>query len=495
MEPRQTDLTAIDEFLKEYPDSENGAAHNVLVDYHIDDISIKHALEDLVTDKAELDLTKKFLESENVKDTEATELFLTQYPNAKYGPAEYVFEGHTNLFSIEFAFDEIERKHEEYDATILFLKNFRFWSCQQRTSHSLQEISYRACFRPQLPAYFIKAYCAEDSVVYDPFMGRGTTLIEAQLHGCQAIGNDSNPLSKILVAPRLNPPDLYDVRDRISAYNFSDKTEIDDERLLTFFHIDTLKEIYDWRNYFWAKRLAGEFDAVDDWIRMIICNRLTGHSSGFFSVYTLPPNQTASVKSQFRINAKYKQHPTYRDTKALIYKKTKQLLEDDIPCHYRRNDAVLSTASADNTPRIADESVDLVVTSPPFLNTVNYVQDNWMRLWFCDIDVDTSIIWHTGKLDKWTANIADVLVELERIVKLGGRIAFEVGEIRNKTIMLEDSVVKAVGNTGLSVEKVIINDEQFTKTSNIWGIDNNKKGTNSNRIVVLRKDNQCLKYC
>mgnify|MGYP000160800235 CR=1 FL=1 len=42
----------------------------------------------------------------------------------------------------------------------------------------------------------------------------------------------------------------------------------------------------------------GSLDTVDAWIRMVAVNRLTGHSPGFFSVYTLPPNQAASPESQ-----------------------------------------------------------------------------------------------------------------------------------------------------------------------------------------------------
>jgi len=34
---------------------------------------------------------------------------------------------------------------------------------------------------------------------------------------------------------------------------------------------------------------------------------------------------------------------------------------------------------------------------------------------------------------------------------------------------------------------VMINAQEFTKTANCWGIDNNKYGTNTNRIVVLRR--------
>lgn len=486
MEPQQSDLTAIDEFLKEYPDAVHGAAHAVLADYNVDDTALKYALEGLALDTKELDATAALLNANKPLSSDLLEWFLNDYPYAKYGPAKYVLEGYTDLFSVQGALDDIKRKQQEIEATITFLKNFRFWSCQQRACHSLQEISYRACFRPQLPAYFIKQFCHEDSAVYDPFMGRGTTLIEAQLHGCRAIGNDSNPLSKVLVKPRLNPPDLLDIRQRIAAFNFSE-VEIDDERLLAFFHINTLKEIYNWKDYFWAKQIAKEFDAIDEWLQMVVCNRLTGHSNGFFSVYTLPPNQTASVVAQNRINNKYNQQPEYRDTKALIYKKSKQLLADTIPYHYRRNDAILFTESADNTLYMDDASVDLVVTSPPFLDTVNYIQDNWMRMWFCDIDVDTSKIWQLRSLEEWTKRMTATFFELCRLLHPDGRIVFELGEVRKQTIMLDEAIIESAKPAGLIPERTLINDTPFTKTANCWGVDNNEKGTNSNRIVVLRK--------
>ena len=44
-----------------------------------------------------------------------------------------------------------------------------FWTAQQRQAHSLHEISYRACFKPQLPHFFITHLTKENDVVYDPF--------------------------------------------------------------------------------------------------------------------------------------------------------------------------------------------------------------------------------------------------------------------------------------------------------------------------------------
>ena len=358
-----------------------------------------------------------------------------------------------------------------------------FWTAKQRAGHSIHEISYRACYKPQLPAYFIQKFCKPESVVYDPFMGRGTTLIEAQLHGHKAVGNDINPLSKVLTSPRLNPPMLTNIEKRLSEVDLSNDAEIDPD-LLVFFHEDTLSEIYGWRTYFQQEQL----DRVDAWLQMVACSRLTGHSSGFFSVFTLPPNLAASIASQRKINEKRNQKPEYRDTKALIYRKSMQLLRHNLPDHYWRDDVVLLTESADNTPQIPDESVDLVITSPPFLDIVDYEQDNWLRMWFCNIEIEAGKIWQLKSLEDWVARMKDVLVELHRILKGTGKIAFEVGEVRNGEIFLENAVAKASVDAGFVPEKLMINTQPFTKTANCWGVSNNKKGTNSNRIVILKKD-------
>ena len=357
-----------------------------------------------------------------------------------------------------------------------------FWTSKQRTGHSLHEVSYRACYKPQLPEYFIKKFCKTEAVIYDPFMGRGTTLIEAQLHGHRVIGNDINPLAQILTAPRLNPPTLEQVETRLQEIHLSTDAEVDPE-LLVFFHEDTLREIYGWRTYFQEER----FDAVDAWLQMVACSRLTGHSTGFFSVFTLPPNLATSIEAQQKINEKRNQIPEYRNTKKLILRKSKQLLRHNLPDCFRRDDAILLTESADSTSQIADESVDLVVTSPPFLDTIDYMQDNWLRMWFCGIEIEQGKIWQLKSLEDWVDRMTDVLAELHRVLKREGRIAFEVGEVRNGTVFLENAVVKASLDVGLVPETLMINAQHFTKTANCWGVSNNKKGTNSNRIVILKR--------
>ncbi len=362
-----------------------------------------------------------------------------------------------------------------------------FWTSKQRAGHSLHEISYRACYKPQLPAFFIKRFCKMDDVVYDPFMGRGTTLIEAQLHGCRAYGNDINPLSQVLTKPRLTPPTLSQIEQRLLEITLPTTKTINPD-LLVFFEEGTLQELYGWRTYFREKQEDNQLDRTDAWLQMVACNRLTGHSRGFFSVYTLPPNQATSVQAQQKINQKRGQKPEYRDTKQLILKKSKQLLRHSIPDHFWRDDARLFAESADQTTQIRNDSVNLVVTSPPFLDTVNYIQDNWLRMWFCDIEMETGKMWQLKRLKDWILQMKKVFIELRRILKPKGRIAFEVGEVRSGSILLEEAVVEAASGAGLIAEGILINTQHFTKTANCWGVSNNSKGTNSNRIVILKKD-------
>ncbi len=362
-----------------------------------------------------------------------------------------------------------------------------FWTAKQRAGHSLHEISYRACYKPQLPEFFIQRFCEPGDIVYDPFMGRGTTLLEAQMGGCISWGNDINPLSKILVAPRLNPPSAADIKTRLDEIQLPE-AGIEDPELLVFFEEQTLRELYGWRTYFRKRRSSGQFDLMDAWIQMVATNRLTGHSNGFFSVYTLPPNQATSITAQRKINEKRNQKPEYRNTRALIWKKTRQLLKDPLPARFGHQDFQLLTNSADHTPTLPDRSVKLIVTSPPFVDTVDYIGDNWLRMWFCEVEIKKSDLWQLRSLKDWQSRMASTFRELARVLRPDGLIAFEVGEVRGGKVRLEEVVLQAAIPSGLHAECVMINSQIFTKTANCWGVDNNAKGTNSNRIIILKLD-------
>lgn len=368
-----------------------------------------------------------------------------------------------------------------------------FWTASQRQANRLHEVSYRACFKPQLPAYFIDRLTEPGDLVYDPFAGRGTTAIEAALKGRNVASNDVNPLSELLTRPRLEVPSLTEIDSRLESISKTDPGD-EDFDLGMFFHEQTLVEIHSLRKYLLERRSAGQEDSVDRWIRMVAINRLTGHSPGFFSVYSLPPNQAVSRKRQLQINLKRNQAPEYRDTHALIMRKSKvlssQLSQEHTETLQRAAEsAIFLSNDAALTTEISESTVSLVVTSPPFLDIVQYADDNWMRAWFAGVNSDEvgAKMTMSRTVSEWSRKMTDVFMELNRILKAGGHVAFEVGEIRNGKINLEDAVIPIGLATGFDLEKVMINEQSFSKTSNIWGVKNNAGGTNTNRIVVFKK--------
>ena len=370
------------------------------------------------------------------------------------------------------------------------------WTARQRQASSLHEVSYRACFKPQLPAYFIKRFTAPGDVVYDPFSGRGTTVIEAALWGRKVMANDANPLSVILARPRLHPPTDKQVEERLRAIPIDQKHRADID-LSMFYHPETEAELVSLRDY--LRDGAEDEDAVDAWIRMIATNRLTGHSPGFFSVYTFPPNQAVSQQSQIKINQKRNQTPDYRDTRAIILKKTRQLLKglsetDQSNLHHAAQDALFITGDAAQTTRIPDDTVQLTTTSPPFLDIVQYADDNWLRCWFNNLPINTIApqITMARTVEAWAQIMQKTLQELYRITRPGGFVAFEVGEIRKGKIKLDEIIVPLGIKAGFICEAILINHQQFTKTANIWGVSNNATGTNSNRIVLFHKKSVML---
>jgi hypothetical protein len=317
-------------------------------------------------------------------------------------------------------------------------------------------------------------------------MGRGTTLIEAAMMGRTVAGCDVNPLSATLVGPRLALPDPKDVEARLAEIDLSGVYEPDDD-LLVFYHPDTLRQIQSLRAYFMNQE---SLDDVDAWIRMVALTRLTGHSVGYFSVYTLPPNQAVMPISQRKINAKRGQTPQPRDVKRLIIKKSRILLKELTPTDFkaiRASSPILMTGPASETPQLHDESVSLVVTSPPFLNVVDYKTDNWLRCWFLGVDASAVNITQLRKLDDWKAAMTAVFRELHRVLKPGGHVAFEVGEVDSGNTRLEEHAIPCGLEAGLLPALVLINQQDFTKTANCWGVDNNSKGTNTNRVVVFAK--------
>lgn len=64
---------------------------------------------------------------------------------------------------------------------------------------------FPAKFPPQLPHKFVLGLTGRDEVVLDPMMGSGTTIVEAILHGRNAVGFDIDPLARLITLVKTTP--------------------------------------------------------------------------------------------------------------------------------------------------------------------------------------------------------------------------------------------------------------------------------------------------
>jgi methylase of polypeptide subunit release factors len=93
---------------------------------------------------------------------------------------------------------------------------------------------------------------------------------------------------------------------------------------------------------------------------------------------------------------------------------------------------------------------------------------------------------HSG-VPAWEAFVRRCFTEFARVVRPGGWVAFEVGEVRGGTVLLERHVAAALTGLPFEVLGVMVNQQAFTKTANCWGVNNNRGGTNTNRIVLAQR--------
>ena len=373
------------------------------------------------------------------------------------------------------------------------------WTHRQRQMHTIHyAVSYRASFKPELPDFFVRRYAPmPGATVLDPFGGRGTTVLQANLLGQKAIHNDVNPVASFLCSARqvIPPlPELTAMTLELKLRRDREPENADGPRLLPFFHPETLSEILDLRDLVIAHRDGG--DPAIRYVGLTALSRLYGHSAGFFSVYTFP-QISIMPGAQRRNNARRNQQPVYRDIRERIVRKLKRDLGADIPHSYHAaaEGNEYHCSDARNLSGIPSESVDLVITSPPFLNKVNYKDDNWMRAWFLGLEDEMARaeVMMTPDISLWLHFMRDVAREMGRVLKKGGRAVIEVGEVSyaGDNMNLEEEMLAflplEVEGGLLKPERIFVNSQKFTKLSNCWEVENNRLGTNTNRCLVLRK--------
>jgi hypothetical protein len=197
------------------------------------------------------------------------------------------------------------------------------------------------------------------------------------------------------------------------------------------------------------------------------------------------------------INIKRRESPDYRAVAPRVIKKAAQALRDGFSSDFFAVSSanMIEVADSRSMKHIPNSSVDLIVTSPPFLEKVDYLSDAWLEFWFAGIDPlpFASNMFVCSSLQDWSTFISDVMREMLRVLKPRAYAVIEVGEIDTSAgvVYLDEVVADQARHVNLSdkklvVDQVLVNQQQFSKISNSYNLENSTTGCSTNRLVVLK---------
>lgn len=78
---------------------------------------------------------------------------------------------------------------------------------------------YPARMIPQIASKLIEIYGHNAKVLFDPYSGSGTSLVEGMLRGIDVVGTDLNPLARLIAEAKTSIPDLFALENCVKQFN------------------------------------------------------------------------------------------------------------------------------------------------------------------------------------------------------------------------------------------------------------------------------------
>lgn len=366
--------------------------------------------------------------------------------------------------------------------------------------------SYQGMFPAKLAHYFIQQYSNPGDLVVDPFSGRGTVPLQARVEGRRTIGNDLSPLAYVLSSAKASPPTwvgvMKAVADLESQYVAPQDAPDVSADIKMLYHPTTMNQLCYIRDYLLS-------ESILEWSqeKCMIAGALAGIMHGALRNDGTSQYLSISMPNTFSMSPKYVKKfirekgliPPDQNVFERIRDKLARLYLDAIEgptgTTYSEN---ASTLLAMGT--IGPGTVDLIVTSPPYLGVVNYGTANWIRLWLLGVDdvgrdqgagrkkLDL-VLDHRHSYDTYKEFMRGVLVGVERSLKQNGVAAIVIGDViepgKERVPLAKQMWDEIGGGTGLQLLQLIEDKLPVDKkVSRIWG-DTKGQATDKDCVLVL----------
>ena len=294
--------------------------------------------------------------------------------------------------------------------------------------------SYMAMFPPRLPHYFIQRFTQIGDTVLDPFSGRGTTPTQACVEGRVGLASDLNPLAYVLSLAKVDPPTYEEAALRLRELEsgWSGAAVMEEAArhpIRVVYHPHTLKQLT------YLKQALTD-SRTDTFLKATILGIMHGkyRRSRTDSIYLsidMPNTFSMSPGYISRYVREKKIQPLPLDVFEKTGDRLKRLFRESVPVARGR---AYQLDFRQLHRKIDSGSVQLVVSSPPYLKVVKYGLYNWIRLWFLGVpakEVDKSLD-DGHDLPPYLAFMAELLQQMERLLAPGGVCVMVIGDVAQK---------------------------------------------------------------
>lgn len=360
---------------------------------------------------------------------------------------------------------------------------------------------YPAKFIPQIPANLIAALSRRGEIVWDPFGGSGTTALEALLLGRRAISSDVNPLSTLITDAKCTAlsPEQRDALRGLHTRLRSLADAHDVERLVAAawpkvkHHAPAVPNLDDWfctnalreLAYVQAEIATLEDVAAERFARVamssivVLVSNQDGETRYARREKGLPPGRALRLFSQALAEGLVKHEPM---EDLLGYRKPSTLTLD------------ARALPADDSALPAD-SLDLVVTSPPYANATDYHLYHRFRLFWMGFDPRVMAQDEVGShlrhqrekrgFELYLSDMRPVLKSIASRLRVGRYAVLVVGDsvFDRQTISTAKMLAEVAEEIGLEVAGVVSRPVHSTRRSFIAAA----RRTRSEELLVLRR--------
>lgn len=356
-------------------------------------------------------------------------------------------------------------------------------------THSLHP--YPAKFPPQLPNMILSKFGEPGQVVLDPFCGSGTTLVEARLLGFNAIGVDVNGLSSLLSKVKATPlsnEEIEIVKDFISLVeNENFQWSINRPQI----GVKQIEGLEHWFQYNVAEELTHLLNLISkinsenvrDFLKTVVSSIIVRVSNQESDTRFVAKNK--GIQDNFTFRQFLTRAKEYLERISAFSQKAHK------ECFLK-----LINADSRNLNMLGDDSIDMIITSPPYANTYDYYLYHKFRKRWLDIDVKFAQNNEIGSrreysslkkpAEQWTTDLKLCFHEMFRLIKKDGLAFIVIGDsvIKKQLIKIDEVICDFMPEIGFEVCNVISSNlSEHSRMFNPTFTQKDKK----EHLIILKK--------